>query len=73
MAELSIDSEPKARILVNGRATGKFTGDGKLSLPPGIDHDVALEYGGAKRRRRHLRINLDKGESRAVFVDLTSS
>lgn len=72
MAQVAIDSEPKARIYVNGQATGRFTGDGALPLPPGIDHDVALEYGGGGKKK-HLRINLRRGETRALFVDLTSS
>lgn len=73
MAQLRLDSEPKARIILNGEPTGKFTGDGVLPLAPGIDHDVALEVGGKKPKRKHLRINLERGEDRSVFVDLTSS
>ena len=73
MAKVRIDSEPKARILVNGQPTGQFTGGDALPLPPGIDHRVSLEYGGAKALSKTLRINLKNGEDRAVFVDLTSS
>ncbi|MCA9555774.1 MAG: PEGA domain-containing protein, partial [Myxococcales bacterium] len=73
MAQLLIDSEPKARILINGQPTGRFTGDGALDLPPGVDHDVRLEYGGSNKRQRALQVNLERGEHRRIFVDLTSS
>lgn len=73
MAQVRIDSEPKARILVNGQPTGHITGDGPLPLAPGVDHRVSLEYGGAQPRTKVLRIHLNKGENRAVYVDLTAS
>lgn len=73
MAELRLDSEPKAHILIDGRRTGKITGQGSLQLSPGVDHQVQLEYGGTKKRTRDLRVNLKRGETRRLFVDLTSS
>lgn len=73
MANVRIDSHPKARIFVNGQATGNFTGGEALALPSGVSHKVELEYGGTLRKRRQLRIKLKKGEDRSVFVDLSAS
>ncbi len=73
MAKVHIDSDPKARIFINGQATGNFTGGAALALPSGVAHKVILEYGGARQKQRQLRIKLKKGEERRVFVDLSAS
>jgi hypothetical protein len=67
MASVSIDSQPRAEIFVNGRATGKWTGDGPVELAPNVDHRLTLKAG---KRDGEIVVKLKKGETKRIFLDL---
>jgi hypothetical protein len=67
MATVAIDTSPRAEIWVNGRSTGKWTGDGPVQLAPNIDHRVTLKAG---KRDGEIVVKLKKGETKRIFLDL---
>ncbi len=67
MGFVSIDSEPRAEIFLNGQSTGRWTGDGPVALVPNVDHHVTLKAG---KRDGELVVKLKKGEKKRVFLDL---
>lgn len=67
MASVQIDATRRAEIFVNGRATGKWTGDGTLELAPNVDHKLVLRSG---KRNEEIVLKLKKGERKRLFLDL---
>lgn len=67
MASVRIDASRRAKIFVNGRATGKWTGDGRLELAPNVDHRVVLRSG---KRNEEIVVRLKRGERKRIFLDL---
>lgn len=69
MGKLILETTPRAEILVDGRATGKFTNDGPLPLAPGVDHRVSFRVG-EKKSGEEIVVKLGRGESKSIYLDL---
>lgn len=71
MGAVELKTMPRARILLDGKPTGHFTNDAPLPLAPGVDHRLSFRVGDEKTGEE-IVVNLERGETKAIFLDLRS-
>ena len=72
LGQVDLRSNRRARIYVNGKATRHWTNDGPIDLPPETRHRLGLRVRGSKDRHE-IEVELQKGEKRTIYLDLTAS
>jgi hypothetical protein len=66
IASVKIDTTRPVEIWVDGRPTGRWTGDGPLELAPNVDHRVTLKG----KRDEEILVNLKEGQKKKIFLDI---
>ena len=69
MARVRLESEPRARVYLEGKATEYFADGGEIPLAPNVDHRIGFSVGNGKTDRE-IVVRLSRGETRRVFLTL---